>query len=160
MCPRRLGKVGHPTERVSESVACKVKVRQVPEGGDRKFGQDTKVGTTSVAREGDTTKLGYLRFYSGGMLTIKWGPTGGQVSGSSRSPRGNPSSDTIHKLTGSSAIPTPEYSCKILTLTPRLGEYHPTRVPKRLTLSKRSDVNLYESSSMLSVEGMHSVEAS
>ena len=46
-----------------------------------------------------------------------------------------------------------------MTHTPRLGEYYPTRGPKRLDQTNSSDVNLYESSSMTSVKGMDPVEA-
>ena len=54
--------------------------RQVPEGGGRNFGQDPEGGTVSVSHEGDPTKSGYLVFEPGGVYTINWRPTGGQVS--------------------------------------------------------------------------------
>ena len=73
---------------------------------------------------------------------------------------GEPSSDTNQNTTGSLAIPITYDSCKRLTITPRLGEYHPTRVPKRLAQPESSDVNLDESSSMPSVKSMDPDEAS
>ena len=41
-----------------------------------------------------------------------------------------------------------------------MGEYHPTRGPKRLTQPDSSAVNIDESSSMPGVEGVDPVEAS
>ena len=46
------------------------KVGHVPEGGGRNFEQYSEGGTSSVDREGDPTKLGYLTFDSGEMSTI------------------------------------------------------------------------------------------
>ena len=65
--------------------------------------------------EVDPTKLGYLTFDPGGMYTIKWSITGGQVSESTRTQRGKPNSETNKKPTLSSAIPISEESCKKLT---------------------------------------------
>ena len=78
--PRRQGRVGHDPERVKASVDCKGKVKHVPDGGGVNFGQYTEGGTASVAREGDTTKPGWVNFDPGGKYTIKWKPTGVQVS--------------------------------------------------------------------------------
>ena len=108
----------------------------------------------------DSTKSGCLTFYPGGISTIIWRPTGGQVSESSRSPRGEPSSHPSQKPTGSSAIPIPEISCKSLSHTPILLESHPTRVPKRLAQPDSLAVDLDESSSMPSVKGMDPDNAS
>ena len=47
-----------------------------------------------------------------------------------------------------------------MTSTPRLGMYHPIRVPKSLTQPNISAVNIDESSSMSSEKVMDSVEAS
>ena len=58
-----------------------------------------------MAREVDTTKSGYLTFDPGGMSTVNCRPPGGQVSESTRSPRGKPSLYPSHNPTGSSAIP-------------------------------------------------------
>ena len=91
MRPRRQGSVGNVPERATQSVACEGEVRHHQDGRGRKFGQDTKGGTVSVAHEGDTTKSGYLTFEPGGMPTINRRKTGGQISESSRSHRGNPS---------------------------------------------------------------------
>ena len=68
--PRLRRKVGHPPERVAESVAREGEVRQVPEGGYRNFVQDTEGYTVSVGHGVDPTKSGYLKFYPGGMSTI------------------------------------------------------------------------------------------
>ena len=46
-----------------------------------------------------------------------------------------------------------------MTFTPILGEYQPTKGIKKATKSERSDLNLDESSSILSVKGIYSVEA-
>ena len=54
-----------------------MKKRNIPEEGGGNFAQDPAGGTVRVAREGDTTKLGYLTFGSGIMYTINWNPTGG-----------------------------------------------------------------------------------
>ena len=46
-----------------------------------------------------------------------------------------------------------------MTCTPRLGEYQTTRGPRKATKPEILDVNLDESSYMLSVKGMYSGEA-
>ena len=46
-----------------------------------------------------------------------------------------------------------------MTFTPILGEYQPTKGIKKATKSERSDLNLDESSSILSVKVIYSVEA-
>ena len=38
--------------------------------GGKNYGQDPEGGTTSVAREGDPTKAGYLTFDPGGISTM------------------------------------------------------------------------------------------
>ena len=48
----------------------------------------------------------------------------------------------------------------MLTCTPRLGDYQPTRGPKRLAQPDRSDANLDESSSTPSLKGMDLDKAS
>ena len=113
--------MGHPPDRVEADVDCEVEVSHIPEGGGGNFVQDPEVGTTGVACEGETTKSGYLTFEPGGISTINWRLTGGQVLESSRSPRGEPSSETSQNPTGSLAIPTPEDSCKRLNFKPILG---------------------------------------
>ena len=60
-------------------MALEVEVSHITEGGSEKFGHDTEGGTISVAREGELTKSGYLASDPGGMSTINWRPTGGQV---------------------------------------------------------------------------------
>ena len=112
--------MGHPPERVTVSVYREGEVRYIPEGGGRHFGQDPELGTASVAGEGEITNSGYLTFFPGGISTINRRPIGGQVSESTRAPRGYSISETSHNTTGSSAISTPEDSCKILIITPRL----------------------------------------
>ena len=140
---------------VSEGELC-----HVPEGGGKNFGQNPEVSTGSVACEGETTKSGYLTFDPGGTSSTIWRKTGGQVSEASRFTRGNPISDKIQKPTGSSDITISDIPYKRLTHTPRLGYYKPTRVPKRLTQPYSSSVNIYESSSMTSLKGRYTVEAS
>ena len=71
---------------------------------------------------------------------------------------GKPSSDNIYKPTGSSDITTPEKSCKMLTHTPRLRYYHPTRLPQTLTQPYSSASNIGESSYTNSVKGMYTME--
>ena len=85
-------------------------MRNVSEGGDGKFGQDPEGVTTNVACEVETTKPGYLEFEPGGMSTINWRPTGGQVSEYIRSHRDEPISEPSQKPNGSSNIPNPEES--------------------------------------------------
>ena len=77
--PRLQGIVSHAPEKVAVSVACKGEVIHIPEGGGRKFGPDPERGTASVACYGDPKKSGYLTFDPGGISTINWRPTGGQV---------------------------------------------------------------------------------
>ena len=109
-------------ERFTSSVARKGEERNTPEGGDRKFGQYQEEGTTIMARKGEPTKSGHLTFDLGGMSTINWRISGGQVSESTRSRRGNPNLDPSQNPTESSTIPIPEEYYKRLTCTPRLGE--------------------------------------
>ena len=66
------------------------------------------------------TNSGNLTFYPGRISTVNRRPTGGKVSESGRIPRGKKSSEKIQNTTGSSAISTPEDSCKFLIITPRL----------------------------------------
>ena len=73
-----------------------------------------------MAHEGESIKSDYLTFDPGGMSTINWRPTGGEVSEKSILPREKKSSDNIQKPTGSSDIRIPEKSCKMLTRTPRV----------------------------------------
>ena len=113
-----------------------------------------------MACEVDTTNSGCLTFALGGMSTIIWMSTGGQVSESSRDPRGEPRLEPIHNPTGSSTIPIPEEFCKRFTSTSRLGEYYITMVSKRLNQLDSSCVNLNESSPIPSVKGMDPLEAS
>ena len=113
--------MGHPPERVTVSVDCEGEVRHIPEGGGRHFGQDPELDTASVACEGEITNSGYLTFGPGGISTINRRPTRGQVSEFARAPRGDSISETSNNTTGSSAISTPEDSCKSLIITPRLG---------------------------------------
>ena len=131
--PCYLERVGHPQERVKAIMASEGEMRNVPEGGGENFGQDPELGTGSVAWEGDTTKSDYLNFDPGGMSTIKWRKSGGQVSKYTIFLRSNPISDNIKKPTVSSDITITKKSFKRLTRTPRLGYYKPTRLPKRLT---------------------------
>ena len=51
----------------------------IPEGGGRNFSQYSKGIFLSVVSKLDPNKLGYLTFYTGGLSTIKWSPTGGSV---------------------------------------------------------------------------------
>ena len=108
MQPRLRGRVCRAPERVTASVACKGGVGHVPEVGGGKFEQYTEGGTASVSLKGDPKNPGYITFEPGGLSTIKWIPTGVQVSESNRSPRGEPSSDPRKKPTVLSTIPIPE----------------------------------------------------
>ena len=67
------------TERVAKNVNLNVDVRHDPDGGGVNVVRYLEESTASVAHEGDTTKSGYLTFDLGGMYTIKWIPTVGQV---------------------------------------------------------------------------------
>ena len=116
--------------------------------------QYIKVVASSVAREGEPTKSGYLTFDTGGMSKINWIPTVVQVLESSRAHRDETSSDNIQNPSGSSTILIPEESFKRLTCTPILGEFHPTMGTKRLAQPDISAINLDESSSMPIAKGM------
>ena len=98
-----------------------------------------------MAREGEPTKLGYLNFDTGGVSTINWWMNQVHVYKYIISTRVNPSSYPINKPTGLSNIPFLEESCNRLTRTQRLGEYQPTRGPKRLIQPNILSVNIYES---------------
>ena len=107
-----------------------------------------------MASKGEPIKLGYLNFDPGGMSKIGCRPKVGPISEYRRSPIREPSSYPSHNSTVSSAIPIPEDRFKELTHTPRLGDSHPTRGPKRLDQPEISYVNLDESSLMSSVKSM------
>ena len=119
---RYQGRVGQPSEIFAASVARKGEVRNVPNGGGEKFGQDPEVHTASVTRKVDITKSWYVTFDPCGISAINLRPTGGQLSESGRIPRGKKSSEKIQNTTGSSAIPTPEEYCKSLNHKPRLRD--------------------------------------
>ena len=93
MYPCRQGRVGKATEKVTSSVDIEGELGRIPEGDGGNFEQDPKGGTTSVSRKGDPSKSLYLTFDLYRMSKINWRPEGGQVSESSRSPRGEPISD-------------------------------------------------------------------
>ena len=105
-----------------------------------------------MAREEKATKSGYLNFDTYRMYMINWRSTGGSLSEYIREYRIYTSSYPMNKPTVSSTIPITEESCKRLTHTPRLGESHTTRRSKILSQPDRSYGNIYESSSMTSVE--------
>ena len=105
LSPRRQGRVGCAPERVTPSVTHGGEVRHAPEGGGGTFGQDPEGFTVSVSCKGEATNSVYIAFETGGIPTINWRPTGGQVSESSRAHRGKTSSESSQKPTGSSTIP-------------------------------------------------------
>ena len=80
MHPRCQCIVGKSSEIFTAIMACKGEVEHAPEGGGRNFEQYPEGGTDSVTRKVDPAKSGYLTFDPGGMSTINWSPTGGQVS--------------------------------------------------------------------------------
>ena len=99
--------MGHVPERVTSNVAHEGELIHILEGGGGNFGPDTEGCTLRVDFKGLPTKSGYLNFDPGGISTINWRPSGGQVSESRRSPRGEPSSEPSKKPTVSSDMPIP-----------------------------------------------------
>ena len=69
LIPYHRGTVGHPQERDASRVSLGVEVVHFPEVGDRDITPDPAGGTASVSHKGDTTKLGCITFYPGGMYT-------------------------------------------------------------------------------------------
>ena len=132
----------------------------VTDVGGGNFTLEPEGDTAIVDREGDPKESVYLTFGPGGLSKINWNPTEGPVSESSTYLRGKPSSDSRNNPTGSSTIPIPEDTCKILTCKPILVESHPTRGTNRPTQHGISDVNIYESLSMPSVKVFDPIEAS
>ena len=76
---RLQGRLGNAPKRVTASVACEGEVRHVPYGGSGNFGQYIEGGTTSMDCEVDPNNSGYFTFDPGGMSTINWRPTVGQL---------------------------------------------------------------------------------
>ena len=52
LCPLRQSRVGDVPERFAASMSCEGYMRHVPEGGGKKFGQDTEGVTASVDYNG------------------------------------------------------------------------------------------------------------
>ena len=142
--PRFPGRVCHTIDRDTASVAREGERGHDPEGGYGNIEKYPEWVTTSVTCKGDTTKSGYLTFDPGGISTIYLRPTWGQVSESSRSPRGKTSSYPSKKPMVSSIIPMTEDYYKILSHTLILGYSQTTRGPKTQNQTDISYVNLKE----------------